>query len=444
MPAIGWSEGVHVDAVLGLSMTPTSLGVVVVDSEGAPVGSGGPESFELRVDRSDVRAATAQATAAAGAIAAARGHRLTSIGVTWSDGADAEASALIDSLGREGFDNVVPIRLPEATEALARGMAEVIGYRTSAVCVIEPDTAIALIVNIDDGAVQTAVNHGLDGGDSLIGWLSTVFARADWQPEALVMVGSAGGFEAALPGLEEALSVPVFAPAEAPLALARGAALASTPSAGLPFSMEQAGIAGDAAQRRSWTAPRVLTGLLVAGVVTFVISTSVAVAMEAAPRPEAAAPEPVAIVQDAPRGAVGSPTPGSAPAEPEPEPAEPIAETRSPLAEALTPPVEFVPVPEAAPVEPAEQAPIQEANTVNDTIAVEVPVQEPALAPLPVPAPPVAVPPAAVAPPPVPPVYSQPYEEPKKPLLQRIRDRLRIGGPEQGPPGQIVVSPPQG
>ena len=101
-------------------------------------------------------------------------------------------------------------------------------------------------------------------------------------------------------------------------------------------------------------------------------------------------------------------------------------------------------MPEAAPVEPAEQAPIQEANTVNDTIAVEVPVQEPALAPLPVPAPPVAVPPAAVAPPPVPPVYSQPYEEPKKPLLQRIRDRLRIGGPEQGPPGQIVVSPPQG
>ncbi len=78
---------------------------------------------------------------------ASRGERLKSIGVTWSDDADVEASLLMQSLTESGFGNVVPIRLPEATEALARGMADVIGYRTSAVCVIEPDTAIALIVH---------------------------------------------------------------------------------------------------------------------------------------------------------------------------------------------------------------------------------------------------------------------------------------------------------
>ncbi|MGU3501572.1 hypothetical protein ACLBYA_22455 [Mycobacterium sp. C31M] len=424
-------------------MTPTSLGVVVVDGDDTAVGAG-RESFEVRVDGSDVRAATEQATAAVGAIAAARGQRLKSIGVTWSDDADAEASVLLASLSRSGFGNVVPIRLPEATEALARGMADVIGYQTSAVCVIEPDAAIALIVNTGDGAVQTAVNHGIDSDESLIGWLSTVFTRADWQPEALVVVGSAGGFDAVLPRLEEALSVPVFAPAEAPLALARGAALASSTSIDLPFSLDlpTEGRSGrHAAKEPAFNSSRVLTGLLIAGVVTFVVSASVAVAVETSPQRETAAPEPAALVEDAPAVPVRKTAPS---------PAAPIGEVRSPLAEALTPPVEFVPVvPQApvesvpqAPVEPVPQAPVQEVNTVYEPAPIQAPLPEPALAPAPVP--PVAAPPVAV-PPPVPPVGTPPqvYEAPKKPLLQRIRDRLRIGGPEQ-PPGQIIVSPPQG
>ncbi len=423
------------DAVLGLSMTPTSLGVVVVDGDGTPEGTAGRESFEVRVDGSDARSATEQATAAVGAIAAARGQRLKSIGVTWSDDADAEASALMDSLNRSGFDNIVPIRLPEATEALARGMADVIGYRTSAVCVIEPDTAIALIVNTGDGAVQTAFNHGIDSDESLIGWLSAVFTRADWQPEALVVVGSAGGFDTVLPRLEEALSVPVFAPAEAPLALARGAALASTQTVGLPFNLElpaDSGVGRHAAKESGFTPARVLTGLLAAGVVTFVVSASVAVAVQTSPQREVAAPEPAAVVQEAPATRVPARTP------PAPQPA---AEVRSPLAEALAPPVEFAPLPQA-PVEPVvPQAPAPEVAPVYDTAPIEASVPEPALAP-----PPVVLPPPAAVPPPVPPVATPPqvFEPPKKPLLQRIRDRLRIGGPEQGPPGQIIVDPPQG
>ena len=42
-------------------------------------------------------------------------------------------------------------------------------------------------------------------------------------------------FEEILPQLEDALSVPVFSPAEAELALARGAALASTLAVERPF-----------------------------------------------------------------------------------------------------------------------------------------------------------------------------------------------------------------
>ncbi len=95
------------------------------------------------------------------ATATSRGHRLHSIGVTWSDDADTEAELLLKSLTDSGFGNVVPVRLPEATEALAWGIAEVIGHETTAVCVIEPETVIMLIVHIREGAVQTAVNHAI-------------------------------------------------------------------------------------------------------------------------------------------------------------------------------------------------------------------------------------------------------------------------------------------
>src|SRR5262249_46898958 len=117
----------------------------------------------------------------------------------------------------------------------ARGIAEVIGYGTTAVCVLEPETVIALIVHLRDGAVQTSINHRIVTEEDLIRWLSTVFTRADWQPEALVMVGS-GGDEDLMPVLEAALSVPVFAPAEAQLALARGAALASAQNVDVAFA----------------------------------------------------------------------------------------------------------------------------------------------------------------------------------------------------------------
>src|SRR3954468_11120245 len=134
----------------------------------------------------------AAAVARTEAIAATHGHRLHSIGVTWSDDANTEASLWLPSLSDSGFDNVVPVRMPEATEALARGIAEVIGYDTTAVCVLEPQTVITLIVHIRDGSVQTAVNHAIVTEEDLIRWLSGVFTRADWQPKALVVVGSGG------------------------------------------------------------------------------------------------------------------------------------------------------------------------------------------------------------------------------------------------------------
>ena len=125
------------DAVLGLSVTPSAVGLVLVEGQDADGATMDRDGFEVPSRRRPSAVQTCEQAAAAvlrtEAIAAARGHRLHSIGVTWSDDADTEASLLLRSLTDSGFENVVPVRLPEATEALAWGIAEVIGHETTAV-----------------------------------------------------------------------------------------------------------------------------------------------------------------------------------------------------------------------------------------------------------------------------------------------------------------------
>ena len=275
------------DAVLGLSMTPTTVGLVLVEGQDADGATMDRDKFAVH-DRGLVSAINTSEKAAAAvlrteAIATARGHRLHSIGVTWSEDANTEASLLLESLSESGFDNVVAVRLPEATEALARGIASVIGHEITAVCVIEPDAVVVLVVDTADGAVQTAVNHAVTTDVDLARWLSAIFVQADWRPEALVLVGSCSGLDAITPHLEDVLAVPVFVPAEAQLALARGAAIAS--AHGPEFFLDESGEDTGRVHtmpRRSWPmshfgAAGVMLGV---GVVTFVVSGSLAIGLQ--------------------------------------------------------------------------------------------------------------------------------------------------------------------
>lgn len=420
------------EAVLGLSVTPSAVGLVLVEGQNADGSTVDREAFEIVSGRHSTPFHTSEQAAAAvlrtEAIAATRGQRLRSIGVTWSDGADAEASLLLKSLNECGFDNVVPVRLPEATEALAWGIAEVIGYEVTAVCVIEPETVIMLIVHSGEGAVQTAVNHAIDTEESLLRWLSAVFARADWRPEALVMVGSGSELQAVMPRLETILSVPVFAPAESELALARGAALASAHNT----EYMQIGRTPERAPRDrrrplTQTAP---LAMLVAGALTFVVSVSVAVSLEVAPernvvasepRPAAKASPDVAAVRAA-RPAV--PGPAAIPA--------PIAELPgAPPIEVVLPPEATVATPEAPPVVP-----------------VDALSPEPEVLPAPV-APIEALPPGAIPPAPgLVPAQPTPVPAQRPGLLRRIKDRLsNIGGndevPQQAPVPGAPLPPPE-
>lgn len=431
------------DAVLGLSMTPTSVGLVLVEGQDGDGATMDRNAFDVQVGALPTSEQATAAVLRTEALAATRGLRLHSIGVTWSEDADAEASLLIRSLSESGFDNVVAIRLPEATEALARGMAEVIGYGTTAVCVIEPESVIALIVNTSDGAVQTAFNHAIDSQGSLISWLSTVFTMADWQPEALVLVGSVGGFESILPQLEEALSVPVFAPEEADLALARGAALASAQTIELPtvdvahefdyrFDHGQAVAGGRHRPDRERRAPSRQTSavtMLVAGVLTFVVSVSIAVSLELSPRRDAVPQNPVPAASVAePPAAVNAVPPAMPP--PLRIPQSPVVAapppSEAPVVEAAPPPLPEEPVPAEAPY--VDQAQVAETLTPP----ADVPVQDPALA---------TPPPAAVETPPgaVPAIQSTiPTKKPG--LWDRIKDRLHGGGGDD--PGPMVLAPP--
>ena len=400
------------DAVLGVSVTPTSFGLVLVegyDVDGITIDGDG---FDVdSAGRSDAVATSERAVAAvrrSEAFAADQGHRVHSIGVTWSDDSDAAASLLLKSLSDSGFDNIVPVRLSEATDALARRIAQMMGYQTTAVCVIEPEQLIAVVVDASENAAQTAVNHSVVTEEDLVGWLSSVFARTDWEPEALVLVGSAEDLDGLVPVLQDALSVPVFSPDEAQLALARGAALACAQPGEFGGWAEP-----DDTHERARTAGRVTrvgpAAMLVTGVVTFVASVSVAVALHLAPDQPAPQPRPAAETS--------APQPVLAPQPPPPPPPPAVPQVDVTVPVNAEPPAE-APLPEE-PL-PLEQEPV-----------VEAPPPDPAAV-----APPPAVVPAPVLAPPVP--------EQRPGILQRIRDRLSGNSDAAAPvvPPAAVPAPP--
>ncbi|HKV18169.1 MAG TPA: hypothetical protein VJR50_03985 [Mycobacterium sp.] len=427
------------DAVLGLSMTPTTVGLVLVEGQEADGATMDKDEFAVH-DRGLASAVNTSEKAAAAvmrteAIAAARGHRLHSIGVTWSEDADTEASLLLESLSESGFHNVVAVRLPEATEALARGIADVIGYDMTAVCVIEPDSVIALVVDASDGAVQSAVNHAVTTDEDLARWLSSIFTQAEWRPEALVLVGSGSDLEAITPHLEEVLAVPVFVPAEAQLALARGAAIASTlgPDVFADAPGDDSGRVGTA-PRKSSLFPRIgaAGAMLGVGVVTFVVSGSLAIGLQLTGNESTGPAEKPAAASDSEKPAAVKNAQPAAPA-----PTVEAALPAPPPAEPPPPPVYDVePVPISEPLPPDAPALIPVDGTAPP---------EGALAPNGAPLPPGVTDPA----PGLVPAEVTPVPERSGGFLGRIRDRLSdIGKPDApaavAPPAQdpLLVPPP--
>lgn len=327
------------DTVLGLSVTPTTVGWVLAEGHGADGTILDHHEFELRGGRGVHAVSTAEQVAdevwRVNAMATANNQRLRVIGVTWNDEASAQAALLLESLTDAGFDNVVPVRLLEAVETLARAIAPVIGYEQTAVCLLERDWATVVMVDTHDGETRTAIKQVRGGFDGLTSWLSGMFDRNSWRPAGVVVVGSHADIDGLSWQLEKALPVPVFAQTMAQVTVARGAALAAAQSTEFTDERLVASTSDPVAPAR----PRRLsyagavTALAAAGI-TFVTSLSLAVGLQLAPDANSAAPKHAmrkSTPQIAEAAAAAVPAPAEAAQPARGEASQPLLQVQSPI-----------------------------------------------------------------------------------------------------------------
>jgi hypothetical protein len=451
-----------VDIVLGVSMTPTTVRMVLVEGEKADGVTVDHDAFDVNTaDGSATSNAADQVVAAVLGTqesAAASGHHLKSIGVAWTHHSDA--AALRDALTARGIEDVMLVSATHAASSLAQAVGRAIGYDTTALLFIEKDTATLSVVQTEDGSVVKVVSRDLHDSDAMAVFteMAQSVESADSPPQGLFIVGSGVDAAAVKAHLENLVALPISAPDEPELALARGAALASAnapemeaSTAGLAYSQdgttaasvypELAGAATQLAGVATAVAPvgaaaaysdalaysdeipeadpeplyedetrkpfllvgSALTSIFVVGVVALVISLAVSIRPTADQRPSPG-DTPVIPSQVAP-----APIHEAAPPAPAPAPAAPP----------VAPPAETI----KAPMPVVQQAPAQAPRTVfverpAPVQAAPAPAPAPAAVPDPVPAAPIPtpVPAAPVDPiPAAPPVYNPPAYNPYYP-----------------------------
>jgi uncharacterized membrane protein YgcG len=440
-----------VDIVLGVSMTPTTVRMVLVEGDKADGSIVDHDTFDVAANDGAATSLTAaeqvvEAILGTKESAAAGGHHLKSIGVTWSD--HAEASALRDAIASRGIEDVMLVSDGHAAGALAQAVGRAVGYATTALLFVDRDTATLSVVQTDDGSVVKVLSRSLHSDDAM-GVLTEMAAAVDAQespPQGMFVVGSGVDVSSVKAHLENLVSLPVNAPDEPELALARGAALASAnapafeaTTVGLAYSQDPDGttagnayaalaaadtqmarvggaddgygaqtdiepIAVEEGRKPFLLVGSALTSIFVVGVVALVISLAVSIRPTVDQRPS---PGPNAIV----------PSTVAPPAAPVQQAQQPVAPAPPPPpAETIKPPVPVAV--QEAPAPAPKQAPRQ--VFVEQAPAPQAPPPAPApAAPPPAPAPEAPPAPAPVAPAPVPyvpaPVYNPPVYNPYLP-----------------------------
>jgi hypothetical protein len=339
---------------------------------------------------------------------------------------------VLSSLDAQGLE-VVAVRAYDATETLAFGLAGLAGYAQVAVCVVEPEEAVVSIVRMRGGAIVDGTHDLIRRADPqmLPRQLVAILDAPGWEPEAVFVVGSDDYLDWIAAELDDAVAPPVISAAEAELALARGAALAaararSRGDATHHFEPLTDETVDSPLARQLFASPKVsaLTSVLVAAVLTFVVSLSVAVGLRLTPHKNAQTAESRQITDAAAAPQKARPGLSAAEAPPPQAPPPPATETL----------VEAAPPPESGPPsEPVIEAP------------VAAPIEPSAAAPAPPPAAPIATPPVYVPP------AQNPYvaPQPKHPILSKIPLIRRLPGvsdpveaaPDQAPPPAPYVPP---
>jgi hypothetical protein len=222
-----------VDTVLGVSMAPTTVRMVLVEGQNADGVTVDEDNFA--VANGDDPATFSGPDQVVAAILGTRegaseaGYDLLSTGVTWSD--QCEAAELRDALTARKVENVMLVSAFLAAAALAQSMGSATGYARAALLYVEPDTATLAVVDTTDGSITDVKREQLpDDDDQAVATLVSLVSAAealDEQPDGVLVVGSGVDIPLIKPALEEATSLPLSVPEQPATALARGAALAS-------------------------------------------------------------------------------------------------------------------------------------------------------------------------------------------------------------------------
>jgi hypothetical protein len=488
-----------VDIVLGVSMTPTTVRMVLVEGEKADGVTVDHDVFDIHTPDGSATSGAAEQVAAAvlgtQESAAASGHHLKSIGVTWTHHSDA--AALRDIMEARGIEDVMFVSATHAAASLAQAVGRAIGYDTTALLFIEKDTATLSVVQTEDGSVVKMLSRDLHDSDAMavLTEMAKSVESAESSPQGMFIVGSGVDASAVKAHLENLVTLPVSAPDEPELALARGAALASAhapemeaSTAGLAYSQDHDGTTAASAYPELVGAATQMAGVAtqMAGVATQMAPAgggeAYSDALAYSDELDELAPEPEQPYEDESRKPfllVGSaltsifvvgvvalvislavsirptvdqrPSPGETPVIPSqaaPDPVQRLAPAAP--APAPAPAAPAAPPPEIikAPVPVVQQAPAQAPRTVfveqpAPAPAAALPAPPPVAPPEPVlPAPPVAVPAAPVVPPVLsPPVYNPPAYYPQRPPVY-YPPRPPVWVPPWQPSQQIPDDPP--
>ncbi|MGH3968874.1 MAG: DUF7159 family protein, partial [Mycobacterium sp.] len=218
------------DIVLGMTMAPTVVRMVLIEGENADGAA--VEQDVFRVAAAGGSVASEQVI---GAIlgtregAAEAGHRLMSTGVTWTD--PAAVAALRDALAVREIRNVMLVSPLLAAAALAQTVGQALGYEHTALLFVDPESAILAVVQTADGSIAELHRQLLSADDDQA--LAEVVAMvaglddAKSRTEGVFLVGCGVDIVPVKQQLDATVSLPVSAAEEPDMALARGAALAS-------------------------------------------------------------------------------------------------------------------------------------------------------------------------------------------------------------------------
>ena len=218
------------DIVLGVSMAPTSVRMLLVEGENADGVTVEDNKFDIATDDdpSTLSAADQVISAILGTREGATeaGHALTSTGVTWTDPVDA--AGLHEALATRKIENVMLVSAFMAAAALAQSVGNTVGDSHTALLFLEPDTATLAVVDSADGSISDVHKELIPGHSvaELAGMLAGL-DELETRPQSVFIVGTGVDVAAIKPQLETLTALPVTAAEEPETALAWGAALAS-------------------------------------------------------------------------------------------------------------------------------------------------------------------------------------------------------------------------